>query len=310
MECNEAYWLKDCKDLNQHFADSGSNKCQWTCENGCEAATGDAVTAHFPYAHCEACLPIEQSPPNRVLCNDRCDVCMISADVGKYTDYKAGALIMKGRKGDPWVENLYDSVMDDADKIDELRAQCESEFGCWGFVQGHDDTEDVTDGSNFLETACKEFGMNGQGLYYYSGTGFDDDLNVASYEGGPAWRLAGLHKGELDDAGDGDYIGGHDYMDYLDYEELYDDFPWITHNFDLSSSKISFMNNGADCSGVTGGDLHACDWESFNEPDFEYAHEAQALVCCKTAEQCAIDQDLDDLFHSDVFTDGSCKECS
>lgn len=33
VECNEAFFLKDCKDINQ---DAGPSKCKWTCEGGCQ----------------------------------------------------------------------------------------------------------------------------------------------------------------------------------------------------------------------------------------------------------------------------------
>jgi len=46
MECKEAYYLKDCKDLNQ----KESGKCAWTCEGGCKANEGEKVT----YDVCEA----------------------------------------------------------------------------------------------------------------------------------------------------------------------------------------------------------------------------------------------------------------
>lgn len=42
MQCAEAFWLKDCKDLTQHQRDVlGTDKrCMWDCENGCRDSDG------------------------------------------------------------------------------------------------------------------------------------------------------------------------------------------------------------------------------------------------------------------------------
>jgi hypothetical protein len=323
MSCSDAFWLKDCKDINQHFASSGSNKCEWNCDSGCVDASSDNAQAVNPYADCTPCTPLVDSPPNRVKCNDACNICVISANVNKYPGkYLAGALVMKGKEGDEWVRVFETGVgpISEPDNfgrniLDKTRDHFRGNGG-WGVVKGEYDGDptdsDIGDGTNsnysFQEMACKALGYPKNALRHYSDPvlSFDEDVNMAAYEGGPAWRLAGLHDGYLDatdgNSGydDGDYVGGHDYMDYLDYNEAAYEFPWLIETMAPNSrNKVVFMNTGADCRNSP-ATIWDCDWTTVGDL-VDYQHYAQAIVCCSASAPCEDTDNLVDLFANEVF---------
>jgi hypothetical protein len=291
VQCSDAYWLKDCKDINQHFAGSGSNKCEWNCETGCVDATGDNASAPYPYEACKKCIPLEQSPAGRVHCNQACDVCMISANINAYDNVFGGVIVLEGKVGDPWVRQESDANFNTA-----------FQETSWGIAMADSDERDVNN------VYCKTLGFAASGMYYYSDSNYDTDTNISDYDGGPAWRLAGLHYGYADETNgpadrDGDYLGGHDYMDYIDYVETNQDFPWLkvriagetyTNIYD-----VSFMVNQFDCNGSE-SHIHECTADT-SAGHNDYSNEAQGAVCCTTTAACAQTEDLHAKFENDVF---------
>jgi hypothetical protein len=245
-------------------------------------------------------------------------VCILSANRDKYKEEGiiGGLVVMKGKEGDPWVK-AFDSEDDgDTDAEIALVEEHREYFrgnDAWGVLMGDSDA-DGSDAS-FHETMCRTMGYEAYGMYDYSSTvGFDEDTNMSSYDGGPAWRLAGLHTGYLDRANpdsmegdDGDYLGGHDYMDYLDYTHAAE-FPWLKLDMDnVNNGEILFMSATPLCPAVHGvpQHIHECDWASVDEDEFEYHHYAQGIICCKKPKDCALDVDMDHLFSNHVFQPAS-----
>jgi hypothetical protein len=244
-------------------------------------------------------------------------VCLISANRDKYKNKGiiGGLLVMKARKGDPWMTAYRKENDDSADTDDEIKmldGAREYFMGddAWGILYCETDAGDDETDYSFFETACRTLGYGYNGQYHYQDTDFDEDTNMSSYEGGAAWRLAGLHTGYLDETHpdhpegyDGDYIGGHDYMDYLDYTTAERDFPWLKIHLDSNLETI-YISGIPYCPGSP-EHLHDCNWDEVTAEStaefFDYHHYATGLVCCKKEKDCAMDEDLEALFTNQVF---------